>query len=146
MIIRPAGKSDYQDLAALWFKSWMSIGISNETDLPREGVAERFNAEAGRWHLFAAVDEDGAIAGFLALLPEEGRIDQLFVAPDRKGQGIGAALLAFATSKMPLGIELTTHETNVPARKFYERHGFRQSGSEDDPAHRRVKIHYVWQP
>ncbi len=145
MIIAPADPADYCVLADLWFESWMSIGISNETDLDRDGVHARFHAEARRWMLFAA-KIDGSVVGLLALLPSESRIDQIFVRPDRKGQGIGQALLEEARRRMPGRLVLATHETNTRARAFYEREGFRLERLEDDAAHRRVKCHYVWTP
>jgi ribosomal protein S18 acetylase RimI-like enzyme len=137
--------ADHPALADLWYDSWMSIGIANETDLDREGVRARFYRETAHWMLFAA-KTGGEVAGLLALLPAEDRIDQIFVHPDRKGQGIGLALLAEARRRMPRRIVLTTHETNTRARAFYEREGFRLERREDDDVHRRVKCHYIWTP
>ncbi len=145
MIIARAEPADYPALADLWYDSWMSIGIANETDLDRDGVRARFFRETAHWTLFAA-KTGGEVAGLLALLPAEDRIDQIFVHPDRKGQGIGLALLAEAKRQMPGRIVLTTHETNLRARAFYEREGFRLERREDDDVHRRVKCHYIWTP
>jgi GNAT superfamily N-acetyltransferase len=145
VIIRLAAEPDYSALANLWFDSWDSVGISNETDLSREGVVNRFYTDVLRWTLFAAETEAG-LAGLLALLPEEDRIDQIFVAPHLKGQGIGLALLNHAKQIMPSRIVLATQEANLRARAFYVREGFRLASMEDDPGHRRVKCHYVWTP
>jgi ribosomal protein S18 acetylase RimI-like enzyme len=145
MIIALAEPADHPALADLWYDSWMSIGIANETDLDRDGVRARFYRETAHWMLFAA-KTGGEVAGLLALLPAEDRIDQIFVHPDRKGQGIGLALLAEARRRMPRRIVLTTHETNTRARAFYEREGFRLERREDDDVHRRVKCHYIWTP
>lgn len=143
MIIRPATVADYPVLADLWFDSWQSIGISNETDLSRQGVADRFLRETLRWSLFAG-EVNGEIAGMLALLPGEHRLDQIFVAPKAKGTGLGLALLNHAKLLMPAQIILTTHETNHRARAFYEREGFLLVGRADDPEHRRVRLTYEW--
>lgn len=143
MIIRPATVADYPALADLWFESWQSIGISNETDLSREEVAERFLSETLRWSLFAG-EMKGEVAGMLALLPGEQRLDQIFVAPRAKGTGLGLALLNHAKSLMPDQIILTTHETNFRARAFYEREGFLLVGRADDLEHRRVRLTYEW--
>lgn len=146
MIVRPATPVDYSVLADLWFDSWMSIGIANETDLDRDGVHERFFREAeNRWALYAA-ELDGRIVGMLALIPEETRIDQVFVDPAVKGTGVGLALLNFAKRAMPGGFVLTTHENNKRARAFYEREGFRLTGMEPDTVHKRTKCHYAWRP
>lgn len=144
MIIREAVLEDYPVLADLWFDSWMSVGISNETDLTKEGVRERFYAEAAtKWLLFAA-ERDGELVGLLALVPEDCRIDQLFVAPQEKGSGIGRRLMDRAKSELPERIALVTHTDNHRARTFYEQHGFRLERMEDDPVHRRQKCHYIW--
>nr|WP_321360232.1 GNAT family N-acetyltransferase [uncultured Hyphomonas sp.] len=146
MKIRPATPSDYPALADLWFDSWVSIGISNETDLSREGVRERFFREASEvWNLYTA-ERDGVLVGLLALVPEQSRIDQLFVAPAAKGGGVGLAMLNHAKALMPGGIVLTTHEANSPARAFYESRGFVLTGTEPDLVHRRTKCHYAWRP
>ena len=144
MIIRPATQEDYPVLADLWFDSWMSIGISNETDLPRDGVRARFHVDAAeKWQLFAA-ERGGALVGFLALVPAEQRIDQIFVAPEAIGTGIGARLMAHAKSLLPKHIVLATHTDNRRARAFYEHHGFTLERTEEDPVHRRQRCHYVW--
>lgn len=145
MIVRRATQSDYLPLAKLWFESWQSIGISNETDLSRAQVTARFLGDTNRWSLYAA-ETAGALVGMLALLPEEGRLDQLFVAPGWQGCGVGQALLNHAREVMPGQITLTTHDTNLRARAFYERNGFELAAREDDPAHRRVKLTYLWTP
>ena len=146
MIVRAATPADYPVLAALWFESWMSVGIANETDLDRAGVRERFFREAeDRWSLYTA-EQDGCVVGLLALVPADSRIDQIFVDPAFKGTGIGPGLLDFAKRAMPAGIVLTTHERNHRARAFYEREGFRLTGMEPDERHRRMKCHYAWRP
>ena len=144
MIIRPATPADYPALADLWFDSWASIGISNETDWPRETVRERLYEEVvDRWCLFAAQERD-ELVGMLALAPAEQRVDQLFVAPSYQGKGVGLALLEFAKQELPDRIVLVTQEENVRARRFYEREGFCLHRSEYDELHRRMNCHYVW--
>lgn len=68
---------------------------------------------------------DGHIVGLLATLPEEGVLDQLFVAPAAQGRGIGAALLDQAKLELREGFTLRTPTTNMAAQRFYERHGLR---------------------
>ena len=146
MIVRRATPADHAALADLWFDSWMSIGISNETDLDRDGVRARFHTEAaGHWALFVA-ERSGNLTGLLALVPEESRIDQIFVHPSGKGTGIGRRLMEEAKQFLPEGIVLVTHTENIRARAFYERHGFVLERTEADPVHRREKCHYVWRP
>jgi len=146
LIIREAVPEDYPVLADLWFDSWMSVGIANDTDLPLDGVRARFHEEVrARWRLFAAA-EDGVLYGLMALVHCESRIDQLFVAPTAKRSGIGRLFMDQAKLELPDGIVLVTHTENTSARAFYERQGFVLERTEDDPIHRRQKCHYVWRP
>jgi GNAT superfamily N-acetyltransferase len=51
-------------------------------------------------------------------------IDQLYVAPDSTGRGIGGAMLERAQSLYPNRLKLWTFQSNLGARRFYEAHGF----------------------
>jgi GNAT superfamily N-acetyltransferase len=61
-------------------------------------------------------------AGRVALL------DELYVVPDRRGQGIGSAvverLMSISHSMGVDLIEINVDEGDVDAQRFYERHGF----------------------
>ena len=66
-------------------------------------------------------DEVG-ISAFMLLDP--GWLDQLYVRPDRIGQGLGTRLVEKAKELMPDGMRLWTFQSNVRAHKFYEQLGF----------------------
>jgi ribosomal protein S18 acetylase RimI-like enzyme len=51
-------------------------------------------------------------------------IDQLYVAPEYCGRGVGSQLLKAALSSLSRPIRLYTFQQNVGARRFYELHGF----------------------
>lgn len=59
------------------------------------------------------------------------QLETLSVLPERRGEGVGAALLEAVWDRLAkagvdeIGISTTT--TNVDAQRFYERQGFRQS-------------------
>lgn len=59
-----------------------------------------------------------------------GELETLSVLPDRRGSGVGAALIEAAWNRLAeLGVEdmaITTTKTNVDAHRFYERQGFNQ--------------------
>ncbi|MEX0868305.1 MAG: GNAT family N-acetyltransferase [Nitriliruptoraceae bacterium] len=55
-------------------------------------------------------------------------LDELYVIPALRGNGIGTALLdAFVAVVRPRGVtllEINVDEGDIDARRFYERHGF----------------------
>lgn len=86
------------------------------------------------------------LRGMMSL--DEGWIDQLYVDPDGMGQGIGTTLIRWAKECCPQGLQLWTFESNLGARRFYERHGFApmewtdgRHNEEDSP-----DIRYQWIP
>jgi GNAT superfamily N-acetyltransferase len=66
-------------------------------------------------------EADGEIVGFAQCTPTF--LDGLYVAPARKGQGIGSLLLDVVDATHPDGYELWVFESNVGARRLYERRG-----------------------
>ena len=63
----------------------------------------------------------GAPAGYLAL--DGDLLDQLYVAPECQGVGVGTALLDEARRLRPNGFTLWVFQRNARARAFYDRHG-----------------------
>ena len=92
-------------------------------------LAGRYTPEQDRQfvreHLFPACEVWGAfgpeLVGIIALQPNW--LDQLYVLPERQGDGIGKALLDVA-KKANTALTLWTFQRNASARKFYERNGF----------------------
>jgi chorismate mutase/GNAT superfamily N-acetyltransferase len=64
---------------------------------------------------------DGTPVGYARLTP--GWLDDLYVVPEHAGRGVGSTLLDLAKSVRPAGFALWVFESNVPARRFYARHG-----------------------
>ena len=72
----------------------------------------------------------GAPAGYVALARAEEvvRIDQLLVAPEHEGEGIGHQLVewaeGYAISLRARSLEIVVEPDNLPAVDFYRRYGF----------------------
>jgi GNAT superfamily N-acetyltransferase len=112
-------------------------------DAPRafgSSLAQEQEYTEARWREWAGGDErrawfadirDGTPHGLvLGLLPEAGpaRLHAMWVRPESRGQGVGAALLehvaAWARERGARRLELSVAETNCAALELYERLGF----------------------
>jgi putative acetyltransferase len=133
--LRPFIPSDSSALARLWYASWLSTGVPAANKVTQEDLLERVAAESALGWSVTVAEIGDELVGFLTLKPEEYRLDQLFVAPEHKGSGIGARLFALAEEAMPGGFALRTASTNVQARRFYEKHGMRLDRLEPHPVH-----------
>jgi putative acetyltransferase len=124
MNLRAYAPGDEAALAEIWFGGWLSVGLEHPVVTKAE-LAERLRRElAERWELTVA-EADGRLLGFLAIVQSEQRLDQLFVAPEAQGRGIGRLLFEVAKQRMPDGFWLSTQPANARARGFYERSGMR---------------------
>ena len=89
-------------------------------------------------------DDDGAIAAMLALHLPQMHLDQLFVAPEYQGQGLGRCLLAFARQHLPDEIHLRCVRENEKAWRWYEREAFVFEKEQVEPMTGFVMKYYRW--
>lgn len=68
-------------------------------------------------------ERQGRVAALMVL--QDNQLDQLYVAPEHQGCGLGGRLLDLAKRRRPGGLTLWTFQRNHRARTFYERRGFR---------------------
>ena len=75
-------------------------------------------------------------------------IDALFVDADARGTGVGRVLIEHARSLYPDGLIVDVNEQNTQAVGFYERMGFRVSGSSpvDHEGRPYPLLHLGWSP
>ncbi|HYE45519.1 MAG TPA: GNAT family N-acetyltransferase [Caulobacter sp.] len=131
-------------LAQLWLDSWRSTGTASEEDIRVEDLEARIREEAATvWEVTLAFQGD-ALAGFLALRPHDACLDQLFMAPAAKGQGIGSRLIDLAKQRLADGMWLRTAADNRPARAFYEKRGFRHTETDEHPRLKYARVIYRW--
>ncbi len=123
MNLRAARPADFPALAAIAASAYRVgfAGLLPPTVLARFDFAHfalRFALETVAPTLAEA---NGTVLGFH--LTESRHIKMLFIDPERRRQGIAAALLANAEAKGAATLE--SFRDNAPARRFYERHGWR---------------------
>jgi GNAT superfamily N-acetyltransferase len=99
-----------------------------------------------RDEVWVATEPDGRVVALLGL--SDDMIDQLYVAPDRIGTGIGSRMIATAKARRPDGLELYCFQVNTRARTFYENHGFvvLATGDGSNNSEGQPDIRYAWRP
>lgn len=153
MPFRPAAPEDLDALAAFHLRLW---GLTYGDIAPAE-IARTLTPEVrrDRWRAKLAapdpgvwLEEDAAmaegLAGFVAVGPPghpafgaRGEVKHLFVDPQARGRGLGAALLRhgfglLAGAGFPAPA-LAVVEENTAARGFYAAQGGRETGRFTDP-------------
>lgn len=136
---------DLDGVAAAWAESWRSMALSIPSPLATEhGCRESIQrGVAAGWRIVVAQDGERTV-GFLATIPDDRVLGQLFVSPIAKGRGSGAALLHLAMTDMPDGFWLRCAEANRVACLFYHAHGLRPERVEPHPVLGHPTVIYAW--
>jgi len=127
----------------------VAVRISSKEELEEFAALEwaRYNAEAGvTWdsrRYWLAAELGGQLVGFAVfhIVGGVGHLDQLLVAKEYRGRGIGSKLLQeFEARCRAEGCHKLTAETaEYQARGFYEKHGFKLACILWDN-----KFHFTW--
>ena len=148
--IRRATLADAAAVADVYLDSFHAtydFPLAHTDDEVRAWIAETI--ERGRLgtgsETFVALEGD-RVVGMMVVGP--GELDQLYVAPDRLGSGIGRRLLETSMERSPGGLTLYTFQVNARARRFYERNGFALDWLGDGSANEEGQpdARYVWRP
>jgi ribosomal protein S18 acetylase RimI-like enzyme len=122
--IRPARPDETDEIARVWMESWVSVGLEEGSESLLANLRARVPREIENgWSLYVA-DDNGRIAAMLALHLPHRYLDQLFVASQYQGKGLGRQLLAFTRAHLPDEIWLRCVRENDSAWRWYEREGF----------------------
>jgi GNAT superfamily N-acetyltransferase len=144
--IRRADARDAATVAELWLQSFRaalpSVRLAHTDDQVRHWIRDVAIEQHETWLICVGDD----IAGMMTL--NDGDIDQLYLSPSRRGQGLGDLLIAHAKTRFPDGLRLWTFQVNHAAVAFYRRHGFRETTRTDgsDNEEREPDIRMEWTP
>lgn len=121
--ILPLGEADIPDLVALW----TLCGLTRPWNDPIADARLALAAEGAT--LFGAWREDALVGSVMTGFDgHRGWVYYLAVAPDRRGQGTGSALMAAAEGWLrergSPKIQLMVRGDNISALGFYERIGY----------------------
>ena len=147
---RLAVPDDAEALASVYLRSRRELvacaPLAHSDEEIRAWIRERL-IPAGRTTVALA---GGEVVGLLAVSsePEGSWIDQLYLLPERIGEGIGTVLLERALAELAPPIRLYTFQANARARRFYEARGFEAiafgDGSQNEE--RCPGVLYEWRP
>jgi ribosomal protein S18 acetylase RimI-like enzyme len=143
-IIRLARASEYDEVARVWMESWASTGLEDPSNFLLAKLRARVPMEVEKgWSLYVA-DDNGVLAAMLAMHLPDCYLDQLFVAPEYQGDGLGRRLLTFTRQHLPDEIWLRCVRENEKAWRWYEREGFAFEKEQVDSTSGRVMKYYRW--
>jgi GNAT superfamily N-acetyltransferase len=135
MIVRSAVASDVPLLLSLVRRYWEFEGLAGFDALRLELLLQRLIASAELGQIFVAAS-GAELCGYLALVNvfslEHGgltaEIDEFFVLPGARGQGVGGQLLETAELALRqrgcLRVQLQLGVANAAARSFYAHRGY----------------------
>ena len=147
---RPAVPDDAEALASVYLRSRRELvacaPLAHSDEEIRAWIRVRL-IPAGRTTVALV---GGEVVGLLAVSskPDESWIDQLYLIPERIGEGIGTVLLERALAELPPPIRLYTFQANARARRFYEARGF-EAIAFGDGSHNEERcpdVLYEWRP
>ena len=143
--IRTGRRDDARAAARLWMQSAAEHAAYDgvyETASDAEKTMRHFLADlaASRHSFLFVAEREHEVVAFISGDLREGSptfrsrtwasVDDVFVAPGHRGNGIGRALLrnveAWAREREAQGVSLQVAAGNARARKFYEELGFRE--------------------
>lgn len=148
LVFRRAESGDAIGIGDVWLTSWRAT-----FDFPpghpdadvRRWLRDELVPRSESWVAADPVD-GGRIVGVMAL--SDTMIEQLYLAPDWIGRGVGRRFVGLAKERRPDGLELYCFQANGHARAFYEAHGFVAvafgDGSHNEE--RQPDIRYAWRP
>lgn len=144
-VLRRAVDDDAAAVTEVWLRSWNAalpgVQRAHPDDACRSWIASQVHHRE-TW----VADAGGAVVGMMVL--GDGWIEQLYLDPDWRGQGLGDRFVAVAKERSPAGLQLYAFQVNGPARRFYERHGFVaiELGDGSTNEEHEPDVRYEWRP
>jgi putative acetyltransferase len=150
--LRPYAPADEDEAIALWLRTWQAT-------YPQFDFAARLDWWRARWRseLMASARiviaraqppaaPAAAMIGFVTVEPLSLYLDQLVVAPEFWGGGVGKALIEEAKRLSPAGLELDVNTDNARAIRFYGKCGFAVTGGGINAFSGRPVHRMSWRP
>ena len=147
MKLRLRVEDDWPSILDVWVASWRATYPEIDFEERRDWLMRHVrDLEAVGAVTLCLFDAGPTLAGFVVINPSDGWLDQICVAPDRFGGGLGGSLLSAARNVSPSVIRLDVNADNVRAIRFYERDGFSRVGRGANTLSGRETIMMEWRP
>jgi putative acetyltransferase len=137
---------DEDAAVALWLRSWQAA-------YPELDFAERLAWWRDRWRKelvpaasIVIAEVAGVMVGLVTVDARTLYLDQIVVAPEHWGSGVGATLIAEAKRLSPHGLDLDVNIDNARAIGFYGKQGFVISGAGVNPISGKAIHRMSWRP
>ena len=131
--LRAYDEADEAATIELWRRTWQVAYPSLDFNVRVDWWRERWRTELVPVATISIAERASEIIGFVTVDTATGYLDQIVVAPEAWADGVGAKLLNEAKRIAPRGIDLHVNVDNNRAIRFYEKHGFKVSGSDKNP-------------
>jgi putative acetyltransferase len=145
-LLRRYDPRDEEAAIALWQRTW-------QTAFPDIDFAARLDWWRRRWRdeilpnaEVVIAETAGVIIGFVTVEPRTFYLDQIVVAPECWGSGVGGALVAEAQRRSPKGLDLDVNTDNPRAIAFYRKCEFVISGAGKNPYSGKPVHRMSWRP
>lgn len=138
MIIRPFNEDDFADIVDIYAKSKLDELKFEEKDVELIPLIEDQKRLTEFQESDVYVYEENRILGYGALFGSE--IRSLFVTPESRGRAVGKHLLEYLISLVEGPVILHVVASNTPAKKLYEKYGFKVVG-EFEATYNNVIVH-----
>jgi GNAT superfamily N-acetyltransferase len=141
MTLRPLRSDDLDAISRIHVAACRVAYRFMNWDYSVAEVREWYSGKVEEWDWVRVAELSGGVAGYIAM--KGGHIDQFFVDPPRQGRGVGSVLFATALDRGLRPLTLDVFEANLPARRFYEKRGFKERERWFNEQDRAVQLRYV---
>jgi putative acetyltransferase len=131
---------------ALWLRTWQQAYPQIDFGPRLAWWRDRWRAELVPSAHIVIAEVEGEIVGFVTVDPQTLYLDQIVVAPEHWGFGIGEALIAEAQCLSPRGLDLDVNIDNDRAIGFYNKLGFQETGEGVNPISGKPIKRMSWRP
>jgi putative acetyltransferase len=144
--LRAYHADDEDASVALWLRTWQATYPALDFAARLDWWRQRWRGELLPVAEVIVAETAGGMIGFVTIDTATRYLDQLVVAPEYWGAGVGLDLIAEAKRLSPAGVDLDVNVDNARALAFYRKCGFVITGAGKNPITGRPIHRMSWRP